>query len=297
MITTNSINIELTKKCNLNCSYCYLSCGMKERRSLKKMDVFDFLERFSESGRYVMFTGGEIFTLDYIDDVLRFAYDCGLQISIFTNGTLAMSHQKAISDYVFKVNTSLDGTRSINDALRGTTFDKVNTFLQWLSESGIQHTVQSMVTPASFVVKEELYETLVRYSPSEVKLAHITQMGRGTSNPDILNDNQIYDMVSMSEEFSERTNYKIMFSTNLVDKHIFEEVLKPNLHRLSPWLQSDGSISMMQSDLGKLKISDITSFPLCNDNYEGFIDKMRSYQIEKSNKYYDIMEIVRDLFD
>ena len=244
-----------------------------------------------------MFTGGEIFTIDYIDEVFRYAHDCGLQISIFTNGTLAMSHQKAISKYVSTVNTSLDGTRSINDALRGTTFEKIDSFLQWLSESGIQYTIQSMIIPSSFAVKEELFETLIKHSPSEVKLAHITQMGRGVNNPNSLNDDQIRDMILMSEEFSEKMDYKIMFSTNLINKHVFEEILKPNLCRLSPWLQSDGSISMMQSSLKGMIVSDMTSFPQCNDNYTGFINKMKSYSIRESSRYYDLMEILSDLFD
>ena len=244
-----------------------------------------------------MFTGGEIFTLDYIDEILGFAYDCGLQTSIFTNGTLAMNHQKVISEYVSTVNTSLDGTRSINDALRGSTYYRVDSFLKWLSDSGIQHTIQSTIIPESFTVKEELFETLIKYSPSEVKLAHITKMGRGIDNSNLLNEEQIRDMISMSEEFSKRTDYKIIFSTNLINRHIFEEILKPNLHKFSPWLQSDGSISMMQSDLEKLTVSDMMSFPQCNDNYRNFIDKIESYTITESDRYYDLMEILSDLFD
>ncbi len=270
---------------------------MKENRDLKKKDAIDFLERFSEYGNHIMFTGGEIFTLDYIDEILHCAYDCGLKISIFTNGTLALKHQKAISKYVSNVNTSLDGTRSINDSLRGVTYDKIDSFLKWLSESGIRHAIQSIVTPASFLVKDELFETLVKYSPSEIKLAHITQMGRGVNNPNSLNGNQVCNLIAMSEEFSERTDYKIVFSTNLINSHILEEIIKPNLRNLSPWLQSDGSISMMQSDMDELIVADIQSFPQCNDNYKNFIDKVRSYSIEESDKYYDLMEILSGLFD
>ena len=82
-----SATIELTYRCNESCRHCYVSDpGGKE---LDKAQVMRVLDELREMGvMTVTFTGGEIFVRKDIFEILEHAYQKGLVIELFTNGTL-----------------------------------------------------------------------------------------------------------------------------------------------------------------------------------------------------------------
>jgi radical SAM protein with 4Fe4S-binding SPASM domain len=78
---------ELTRQCNLSCSYCYV---VRERRQeLSTSEIRDTLDQLKkEKCLIVNFSGGEVFTRKDFFDIAWEAKDKGFVIKIFTNGTL-----------------------------------------------------------------------------------------------------------------------------------------------------------------------------------------------------------------
>ncbi|MBU2638410.1 MAG: radical SAM protein [Nanoarchaeota archaeon] len=54
------VTIQFTENCNLQCSHCYLSCGL-QGRTMDKNSLEKVLQNIPENTKHVVFTGGEPF--------------------------------------------------------------------------------------------------------------------------------------------------------------------------------------------------------------------------------------------
>jgi radical SAM protein with 4Fe4S-binding SPASM domain len=86
-------SIEITRRCPLQCVYCYnnLPMGDKEVR-LKELTYKEhcrILDEITEAGcLWLLYTGGEIFARKDFLDIYTYAKKKGMLITLFTNGTL-----------------------------------------------------------------------------------------------------------------------------------------------------------------------------------------------------------------
>lgn len=163
-----SFTINLTNRCNLDCSYCLRDCGPKKEGSLSFTAVKNILRYFSlmnEKGlpMIVIFTGGEPFLHPEADMVFKTAVDLGYTVRIQTNGTILPSVARRYPwifehpKFVFKI--SIDGwNEETNDVYRGEgTFRKIIAGLEVLKTSGSTFGLKSVVHPGNF---PEIYKML-----------------------------------------------------------------------------------------------------------------------------------------
>lgn len=110
-------------RCNLHCLQCRVA--NQAGTDFTWEDVLRGLRLLYDMGiRSVFFEGGEPFLwrdgTRRLDDLVRAAQQMGyLATSVYTNGTLPL---ETSADSVF---VSLDGTRAVNNALRGSVYEKV----------------------------------------------------------------------------------------------------------------------------------------------------------------------------
>lgn len=82
--------IQLTYHCNFRCVHCY-ETPLKDNRN-KELSFEDWkriLHVLHDNGcLFLAFTGGEILTVPFWNDIYKFAYDLGFKITITTNGSL-----------------------------------------------------------------------------------------------------------------------------------------------------------------------------------------------------------------
>lgn len=83
------IQIELTRFCNLKCSYCYSMSGPSQRSKLVIEQVESILDDAVSLGCiWVDFTGGEPMLYSHWRQALHLARDRGMVVSLHSNGTL-----------------------------------------------------------------------------------------------------------------------------------------------------------------------------------------------------------------
>ncbi|MEA1928795.1 MAG: radical SAM protein [Candidatus Auribacterota bacterium] len=84
-------SIELTRRCNLKCPYCYVGFArnIPSENELNREEICSLFDQFAEKGcLFLTFTGGEPFFHDDFRSIYRYALQKGFLITIFTNGTL-----------------------------------------------------------------------------------------------------------------------------------------------------------------------------------------------------------------
>lgn len=175
----------VSNTCNLNCRYCYASCGNYGRNnslmSQKKADniIENLVKKFNEI-RTVYFFGGEpTINFNLIKHIVKLLNKnfkiCDYRI--VSNGCLINEEMiKFFSENNFKVYISIDGPKKINDHLRGDYFNKLINVINLLKKSPIKDNLELICTYTkyhqeniSFDQLENFFDELkVRYSISDV---------------------------------------------------------------------------------------------------------------------------------
>lgn len=119
------LNLEITRKCNQKCFYCFNNSGISERTGIICFEYWqNILMKMQKAGlKSVHFTGGEPMIWVRTIELLDYAQEIGLDTSILSNGlqiqNLAKTHAEVLSK--LKVaQISLDSMNPIiHDARRG----------------------------------------------------------------------------------------------------------------------------------------------------------------------------------
>lgn len=84
-----NITISLTLACNERCEHCWVSAGPNRTESLSTEDIQMVIKQASSLGaEHVKFTGGEPLMRKDVATLSRYANECGMRVSIETNGLL-----------------------------------------------------------------------------------------------------------------------------------------------------------------------------------------------------------------
>ena len=146
-----STQIELTRKCNLHCSYCYQK---KDSKTIQKDSFKRLINSLEECGVLdVCLHGGEIFLMQDIWAYLSECKNKSFRTSIITNGTLLGENeaQKISQIGISAIFVSLDGPPSIHDSLRGKgTFKKTIKGIEALLRHNITTYINSTPPPQHF---------------------------------------------------------------------------------------------------------------------------------------------------
>jgi radical SAM protein with 4Fe4S-binding SPASM domain len=86
-------NFDLTHRCNLRCTHCYLAGPSPDRKnSGRELDTRQWravIDEITQAGcLYLLLTGGEPLLREDFADIYRCARTSGLLVTVFTNGTL-----------------------------------------------------------------------------------------------------------------------------------------------------------------------------------------------------------------
>ncbi len=138
-----SVDVELTKRCNLRCIYCYADGGNAEDGELSVSEICRVIDEAKELGaRTVNFTGGEPLMHEEFFRLAEHARNTGLAILLYTNGTLIT---RKIADKMAKLDifpcVKLDSiSPNVQDSLAGAdgTFKRIMRGMDNLKEAGYE---------------------------------------------------------------------------------------------------------------------------------------------------------------
>jgi len=132
-----------TNRCNLRCKHCYQNAGPSLANELNTNEALNVVKDLSESDvSSIAFSGGEPLLRQDFFKVASYAKDCGMYVSVATNGTLITREvAKKLSKTVHYVEISLDGASpEVHDNFRGVPGS-------WeRSVAGIRHLIDEGVT-------------------------------------------------------------------------------------------------------------------------------------------------------
>ena len=116
------LNVYLTNACNLHCIHCFMNAGIKLEQELSIDKWKSVLRDFSQTGgEFVTFTGGEPTMYSGFEEVVTFAHQLGLNVTVLSNGLLWTDEQiLRMKTYIDEIQFSIDGvTEQDNAKVRG----------------------------------------------------------------------------------------------------------------------------------------------------------------------------------
>ncbi|MBN1150372.1 PqqD family peptide modification chaperone [candidate division WOR-3 bacterium] len=149
-----SIDISVTKNCNLNCKYCFYREEMKNREDLPLSEWEKFLEELkSLAVEEVVLSGGEVFCRKDLWDFIDLIVESNLRYSFLSNGTLfddsvlSELEKDGRKKRLSSIQISIDGSKAeVHDMSRGKgSFEKAVRGLKNAMGAGLNVTVRLTV--------------------------------------------------------------------------------------------------------------------------------------------------------
>lgn len=158
------INIHITDKCNLKCTYCYSNFYKRKCEDISRQDIFRIVDAFKELGVLeVSLIGGEPFLHPHIADIINYVKDKKLSCSTVTNGYFL---ERCI-DAVKRLNmvcVSVDGPMGVNDITRGDgSYERAIAALELLKNNGVNRSVRATIQKHNVNNIDEIFDVAVRY--------------------------------------------------------------------------------------------------------------------------------------
>lgn len=191
--------LELTRGCNLRCKHCLNNSGVPEDNQLTYQECYGLIKELSKAGiQEIRFTGGEPLVFEGIYDLIRFASDNGIFVSIGTNGTLITEEiaHKLKASGLKRVVVSLDGTREMHDVIRGKgNYEKTINAIKYLNDEGISIKVNAVIMRSNMDDVITLAKQLHKEKIS-VFIRRFIESGRGANLKDNMLSKKDYEYVN-----------------------------------------------------------------------------------------------------
>jgi MoaA/NifB/PqqE/SkfB family radical SAM enzyme len=109
-------NLYLLTNCDMECSFCYASKNLGNMSVARATSVIDFLR--NAGAERINLTGGEILMHPHALEIVRYAAETGLLVTLFTSGSMLNQHRaERFIPHINWLALSLDGPPEINVAV------------------------------------------------------------------------------------------------------------------------------------------------------------------------------------
>ena len=146
-----TIDVNLTSKCNLDCTFCW-GPNHSIPDGLTTVQWKQLIGYFAKNGtRSVIFTGGEPLLREDVDEVIKYTYELGLYTTLSTNALLLRNRAFQVLPYVSQIGIPLDGSSSRRSELMRGSLDSFSSSLNALklvrvNYPNIEITVRTLVS-------------------------------------------------------------------------------------------------------------------------------------------------------
>lgn len=189
------ISWNVTGKCNLRCSHCYIDAFGPGERTVDELSTDEGIELIEQiaqlsPGAMLVFTGGEPLLREDLPVLVRKASNEGLVVVVGTNGTLLDDSMvsKLLNCGVRGVGISLDSLNpSKHDAFRGVrgAWEKTMRGISACRKRGLEFQIQTTVTKENYGEIPNLIEYANEVGAKAFNLFFLVCTGRGQRMTDI----------------------------------------------------------------------------------------------------------------
>ncbi len=162
------IDLNVTNRCNLRCSYCYIDFeDFKRKKDLTTQQIKEIIKGLHSHGMFsIRLMGGEPLLRDDTGEILDFIRSKHILCEINTNGYLVKKWIKELKK-VDSVCLSLDGDEKSNDIVRGKgCYQKVIETLKLLLSYNIPTRIHAMLSKYTMNSLRHIAELSRRYGVS-----------------------------------------------------------------------------------------------------------------------------------
>ncbi len=208
-----SLDIELTKLCNLRCVYCYANSSKKSKGELQLSEVYQIINEAKDLGlKTLNLTGGEPLLHEGYFQIAKYAYEHDITILLFTNGTLlTKSIANKLMDFRISPCIKLDSLSPIiQDCLTGKegSFQEIQKGISNLIDVGYTSkypvlSVNAVICRLNISSIPELW-TWARTKSIIPSLTRLQPMGRAKENMDlVVTPEELYELYSQISRIDE----------------------------------------------------------------------------------------------
>lgn len=178
--------LEVTHKCNLRCSHCYVENGESGSGELTTQEVATLAHDLVKANvMKITFTGGEPLMRNDTLSLISHASGLGLSTYLITNGTLVdedVAEQLALNG-IGRVYVSLDGaSQEANDVIRGEgSFRLTVEGILLLSKLGISTSVNVTAMRTNLADIPSLIDQACKWGV-DIRVNRFVPVGRGSAN-------------------------------------------------------------------------------------------------------------------
>lgn len=158
------LNIHITDKCNLKCTYCYSNFYKRRNPDISKEQIFRIVKAFDEMGvMEVSLIGGEPFLHPDFPAIVDYIKSRGLFCSAVTNGYYLQKHAQTVKK-LDMICISIDGPESMNDITRGQgSYRKAVEGLAFLKELNINRSIRATLQKHNLDCIEDMMNLAEQY--------------------------------------------------------------------------------------------------------------------------------------
>lgn len=184
--TPLKVQWKMTMKCNLVCKHCYL--GELTNECFKKEDLMSIAKKINDFGvMEVTLTGGEVFTVECIDDIIEYFHDNEIRMIIFTNATLVDKHIERLKNIknksLIKFIVSVDGTESAHDLIRGKgMYKRTMDNIRKLADIGYKMSINMVLNKYNYNTLYDLVADLTKARVTNIQLSELIPTGRASKD-------------------------------------------------------------------------------------------------------------------
>jgi MoaA/NifB/PqqE/SkfB family radical SAM enzyme len=175
---------EVTRKCNLTCTHCYIDAGRARRNELNFSEVVVVLEDLRRVGTHsLVLAGGEPYARKDFPEILHVAASLGFVIAVVTNGSyLTADVLRKFPTKNCRLTLSVDGIDA-HHAIRGgqSTFPLMVEKLKLLKAMGIPCSISTVISKANIHEQPKLLNWCIE---NDIIFRTVTfnPLGRGLQN-------------------------------------------------------------------------------------------------------------------
>lgn len=184
LLSERGVAIDVTTRCNLNCTYCFCYI-VKKKDELTSDELINLLSDLYDMGvDSVALSGGEPTLREDFMQITETIASWGMRFSLMTNGCLITKEQiEKLVPHLDSAGVSIDGPREIHNELRGG-FDEAVQTLRHFAEFDIPITINSSVNSVNWEHLDYLVDLTLETGIDGLKVHPILRLDRNRAIED-----------------------------------------------------------------------------------------------------------------